>query len=480
MQKLLTGNEIFDHIADIGFGSSIAILDITRFESIRFLNSLFRNSPHKENILVVSCEPVDTPFQLKRISLDRFHDLTELSIEMEKYRRTVGKHGVIIHYYLPHILVKENEEIVLKMIEYWLTKQPTEETVQFFTLPQATFPFFEKKLQSLVSGAISINILRTDKERCLSFQILRACRPEFHMGEFPFIIEDERLLIKWGEVFTDTLPREEETAIKDRIDYLKTNLYSISISRSGTHGTTEGLNSYDGWLLSQLIGRRLDDIELYFPEDIDEVLRKLAIWNLRGIVKFENAEPRTPSPPKKHLNFRTRFALALPTTISLRLLKGRGEHTIPPNVYNALRRSVQAFVSTRLHEEGLKKELAELETYFQDITARATVIETFSELGEDLRYRFDLKYLPKMVSLALYYGYALKPRIFRISEDLFKIELRDCFICSDLKSDTPVCQLLTGTIVGLCNIVFKRHFSCNEVQCKAAGDRSCVFHLRMK
>jgi predicted hydrocarbon binding protein len=72
----------------------------------------------------------------------------------------------------------------------------------------------------------------------------------------------------------------------------------------------------------------------------------------------------------------------------------------------------------------------------------------------------------------------LKPRISKMSEDLFKIELRGCFICSGVKSENPACQLLIGTFVGCCSVVFKERFSCKEVQCKASGDKSCVFFLR--
>jgi len=479
MSKLLTGNEVFDYIADIGIGSSIAVLDITRFESMLFLNSLLRNSPNRDQIIVVSCEPLDTAFQLRRINLDRFRDPTELSLEMEKCRQLAGDQGIVIHHYLPHVLVKESEDLVLRMIEYWLMKQPAMETTQFFTLPKATFSLFEKRLQALVSGVISINVMKTDKERLLSFQVLGACRPEYHMQEFPFVAEEGRLLIKWKDAFTDTLPREEEPAIRNRIEYLRMNLYSTKIIRGDTYPESEELSLYVRWLLSQLIGWRLQEVARYFPEEIDEILRRLALWNLKDFVRFEVVSPQKPPPPKRHLHFRTRFALSLPTKFSLQFLRRR-QHTIPISVYDALRRSVQAFISDHLREEDLKKELAEFETYFQDMTARSAAVETFNKLGEDLRYDFALKYVPKILSLAIYYGYGVKPRISRLSEDLFSIEVPDCFICSDVKSEVPVCQLLIGTIVGCCSVIFKERFSCNEVQCKASGDRSCVFHLRKR
>ncbi|MBS7626034.1 hypothetical protein KEJ51_03180 [Candidatus Bathyarchaeota archaeon] len=468
---------MFDHIANISFGYSLAVLDITRFESLQFLNALLGASPCRDKILVMSCEPVDTPFKVKRVDLDKLHDPTDLSIEVDRCRRAVGRHGILIHHYLPHIIVKEGEELVLRMIEYWLMKQPSDETAHFFTLPQATFPFFEKKLQALVSGVISINVLGSGKGRVLSFQILRTCRPEFHMEDFPFIVDRGRLLIKWGDTFTDTLPSEGENVIKERVEYLKANFNTLKITRSSAAQPSERLSTYDRWLLSQIMGWTLTDVGHYFPESINELLRKLAVWNLRGLIKFEPTEPKVYPQLSKYLRLRSRFALALPTRAALLFLKRR-HHTIPMKVYHALRRSVQAFISERMDENDLARELSELETYFQDMTARSAAIETYRELGQDPSFIFNLKYLPKLVSLAMYYGYALNPKIQRISDDLYEIEVRDCFICSGVQSESPVCQLLVGTIVGCCSICYKDRFACNEVKCKASGDKSCIFYLR--
>ncbi|MCJ7760355.1 hypothetical protein MUP59_04345 [Candidatus Bathyarchaeota archaeon] len=475
--KLLSGNDVFDHISEIRCGNSVLIRDITRFESMFFLSSLFRRSPHKDNILVVSCETVDTPFELRRISLDRFQDPTELSIEMERCRQRVGNQGIVIHHYLPHVLVKESEDLVLRMIEYWLMKQTSAGPCQFFTLPQATFPMFEKKLQSLVSGVININTLKTAKERFLTFQILGVCLPEYHMEEFPFTVEDQRLLIKWGDEFTDSLPLDEEDAIKARIDYLNENFHSTRIVRDEACASTERLGPYDRWLLLQLVGWRLEDVATYFPERLVDTLRRLGEWNLKGLVRFEQVEVHTPPSLGKRLRLKTELALSLPVRVSLGILRRR-QHTIPIQVYNALRRSVQAFASEKFGEEALRKDLADFETYFQDVTARTAAIEAFNELGEDIRINIDLDYLPKLLSMAIYYGYGLKAKISKVSEGFFKIELRDCFVCEGTKSENPVCHLLVGTMVGCCSVVFKKRFSCKEIECKASGEKSCIFHLK--
>jgi len=51
-------------------------------------------------------------------------------------------------------------------------------------------------------------------------------------------------------------------------------------------------------------------------------------------------------------------------------------------------------------------------------------------LGEDARLKWDIKYLPKIITLTLYYGYKLIPKIKQISEEEYHITIKDCFICS--------------------------------------------------
>jgi hypothetical protein len=284
--------------------------------------------------------------------------------------------------------------------------------------------------------------------------------------------------VRWGDEFTDKLPKEEEAEIQSKIDFLQKNVHSLKVIKSKQ---TQNLSPYDNWLLSQIQDRQLDDIYIFFPEKFEDILSKLARWNIRGFIKFENFKSKPP-PPVKPLSRFSKFALSLPTGISLFFLRKRS-HTIPIRVYHTLRNSVESFLAEQIPEFDFNREharaLNEIETYFQELTARMSAIQTHSELGEDARLKWDMKYLPKIITLTLYYGYKLVPKIKQISEEEYKITIKDCFICSKIKSENkPVCHLLAGTIMGSCAVVFKEKFDCYEAKCKALGDEACEFILK--
>ncbi|MEM4246232.1 MAG: V4R domain-containing protein, partial [Candidatus Bathyarchaeia archaeon] len=390
---------------------------------------------------------------------------------LENIRHDQGDHAVIIHNYLPPLLIKEDEERVLKLIESWKEKILHNQRVEFFTLPKNTFPLFEKKLQAITVGAISLRLVKTEKEKYLTFQISGSCRPEFHLEEFPFIVKDNRLLVRWGDEYTDKIPCGDE-AFLQRLNYLREKRQRIRISE-GREAMI--VNPADRWLLSQIKGKMLDEVCLIYPELCDEIMDKLAQWNILGAVRFEEQAANPPPPLKEGLSILTRFALHLPTPISLMFLQRRS-HTIPLEVYNTLRKSVEAFISTQAPECSLI-ELDDLETSFQEMTARLTAMKTYQKLKEDPRQRLPIKHLPKILSLAIFYGYRMKPQTRRIGENEFEVSIPDCFICKGQKGNEPACKLLSGTILGACAFVFKEKFSCREVRCKAMGDPSCIFQL---
>ncbi len=478
MAKLLTHNEIFDHISDIRRDSNILLLDETRFESILFLNTLLSKINKKNDAVMISCEPLETDFKIDKIELEKIPDLTTLSVEIASARsgQKFGEVGIIIHNYLPHILVRDGEESVLRMIEHWLTHKSSTNITEFFTLPQSTFPNFEKKLRSLTNGTIVIELNMVGEQRMLTFSIHKSCKPEYHMEKFPFVRKDGRLLIKWGEDFTDKLPKEGKEEIEEKTKFLKENLNSLIIQKSKTTGDLSP-SPYDRWMLSQIQEKPLKEVFIIFPEMFEDILSKLARWNIRGLIKFEKCK-ESPTPPVRPLGLLSKVALSLPVQIGIPFLRRRS-HTIPIRVYHTLRESVESFISEQMPDLDFHKELQEVEMYFQELTARRSAIQTFDELGEDIRLKWDLKLLPKVVSLTLFYGYKLKPKIKQISEGEYDLIFKDCFICSKIESEQPCCQLLTGTIVGCCAVVFKEKFICNETECKAIGDDACVFNLKI-
>ncbi len=128
----------------------------------------------------------------------------------------------------------------------------------------------------------------------------------------------------------------------------------------------------------------------------------------------------------------------------------------------------------------LNRYLTELEKHFQDMTARVTAVNKLLRNKESPQIQFDLKYLPKMLSITFYYGYRLKVKINKVNDWEYILKVPDCFICNGIKSNNPVCHILEGTVTGSCGILFKKKFECNEIECKAMDADTCTFQILRK
>lgn len=157
MRPFKTGHELFDTISNFKSGSLITVLDETYSESLDFLNALLNNK--NLPVYVLAPHEVETPFEI--IKIDVTKSLNDINLTVASVREKIKK-GVIIHRYLPYVLLKENENAFLRMLNYWSSKVADTELVEFFILPQGTFMPFEKKLQAVTDGVI---VIKVEKDR---------------------------------------------------------------------------------------------------------------------------------------------------------------------------------------------------------------------------------------------------------------------------------------------------------------------------
>ncbi len=487
MPKVVTSNEVFDYIADFSTGSVILVLDETRFESALFLNSLF--SPSKSDVIVISPQQAESPFKALKIAPNDLVDLNAANHFVEEVRAKIRPGSVVIHEYLPHLLVRETEDEVLRMVEFLIGRVGEAGTLEFITLPEGTFPAFEKKLQALVHGTVHIKLRRDEKEGHLSLSIANACKPEYHLKEIPFRIQEGRFLLKWGDTFTDRLPRELGLELEERIKYLKSNLTGLMIAAG--EGDNSRLEQYEYWLLSQVIGKRLIDVQLLFPDKFDDVLKLVAKLSFDDHLRFQPSvddefllKPTRDEairigtlegPPKSGLSLRNKLALRLPTPLSLWLLQ-KSTHYITSDGYYAFKRSVESFLALVPGQKALSERLEEVEKLFAEITARTISVERLVRNREDPRVKFDLKYLPRCIVLTIFSAFHCKPSVEK-DGDRLKVVMKDCPVCAHQRRDKPMCGVVSATIVGMCGVAFKEPFSCEEIQCSATGNPSCVFLL---
>jgi len=138
-----TGHEIFDEISGFQIGSTICIFDETHTESLLFLEALL--SKMKDTpICLLASQPMETSFRLINTEIEK--PLNDINLSVAKLREEVET-GIIIHHYLPHILLRVSEDEVLKMLEYWMQKISGKDFIEVFTLPKETYPTFEKRLK---------------------------------------------------------------------------------------------------------------------------------------------------------------------------------------------------------------------------------------------------------------------------------------------------------------------------------------------
>ena len=469
-RKFKTGHEVFDELTDLNLGSSVLVLDETHFESLRFLNALLKDA----HLFAVQSPEVE--FETHKLDL-RERVLNDLNILIGKFRRSI-KGRIIIHHYLPNLLVKEEENRILAMLEDWMTRTREKSLVELYTLPQGTFPNFERKLQSLCDGAIIIKIKKRAETYQSVFTLAGICKPEFHFLEYPYTFEDGKLLIKWRERFTDRVPREDKSQIDERKNFLRRNLHSLQIIKGRT--SPQFKNPIDYLVYTQIIERKIHFLQLLFPEAFEEILEKIARWNILDYIKLKKVDRPKIKPMKKHISIKTKLALSIPTKISSKLLRPGVHHIVPVDVYQAVREASVAFSSVIISalREPVKIKMSELEKFYQEMGARITAVESIQRVGEDPRNKLNLKYIPKIISIALLSGFDTASITEKEGKNVFKIRIKDCPMCKGVKRTEMVCQGLTGTLVGACSVTFKEKFSCREIKCKAVGDDECVFILR--
>ncbi|MEM3506807.1 MAG: 4-vinyl reductase, partial [Candidatus Bathyarchaeia archaeon] len=76
------------------------------------------------------------------------------------------------------------------------------------------------------------------------------------------------------------------------------------------------------------------------------------------------------------------------------------------------------------------------------------------------------------------HGWGLNAKVKKESENVYTIDIKECYLCKDTESKKPVCLILSGIIEGMLAITLKKRFLCEEIKCKSMGDKSCVFLLK--
>lgn len=476
MSRFYTGHEIFDEIVTINHGSSILMLDESFMEAKNLLLTLLKKA-----------RPFDFVFQKVETLNGQILTVGDLSlgdasVTINKLRSD-AKSSTIIHSYFPDFIIKYEPEAFLRLLGTWRDQIRDNKTVEFYILPKGAFQNVEKKIMSIVEGVIEIKVKREGKSLGLSFTVMRCCKPEWHLHEFRYKIEDSKILIEWEGEYTDKLPTITLDEIKHRIEGYKRDLTFLKVEVGS--GVPISLSSRDYWLMSQVKGKDLFSLRMLFYDRFDEILEKIARWHIMGYIRVVKGDKKFAEEKsfqiRKELGWKTKLALKLPLKVTLYLLRSREFRKVPVDVYAAEKRALFEFLKiffgdrTELNIESLDS-ILEMEERFHEMVGRIKALKDIQHI-EDGGVYVDTKYLPKIIKMVLRAGYKLDCDIDEVSPNTFLIRMDHCFFCDGIESIRPVCRAISGALTGACSITFKRKINCKEIKCKALGDRSCIFEL---
>lgn len=284
--------EDIDSIFRLYRGAFYLILDQSHYESLIFLSALFRQLRNNSvyEIVLLSTQEVNLPFKLEVIDFDKL-SLNDISIMVNKLRDSSSNRGIIIHHYLPSLLVKENEDSILRMLEFWRGRARDSGTIEFFTLPSSVYSV-EKKLESMVDGTINIKVINSNKGE-YNLLVKKACAPRYHMTEFSITINNSVVRIvrpKITEPKSNVAIREITESRASDIRYISAHYRFLRVKVTPQFFVAE-LPKGDRDLIMEINGKNLAEIRSMFPRVFNStLLPKIAKWESEGVIKLERCQ----------------------------------------------------------------------------------------------------------------------------------------------------------------------------------------------
>jgi predicted hydrocarbon binding protein len=114
--------------------------------------------------------------------------------------------------------------------------------------------------------------------------------------------------------------------------------------------------------------------------------------------------------------------------------------------------------------------------------AGSSTIRHLVEHNEGIRALAENKDIPKIdkirAILAYYSANANRPPLFEVGETMAVYRVPDCTLCDGIKTTKSYCTYIAGVFEGGARYIagFK-HARCEEVDCKAKGDKECVYEI---
>ena len=473
------GHSVFDEIMKLRPGMTVLLVDETFTEGWQFLRTLLQ--PVGENkVELFSGRYQNMAPGLTTVVLDSLQDL---SIQVNQLRRS-KKRRVMIHGYLPELLVKHNSDEVLKLLEIWQKEVNISGNLEFYLLPRNTFESFEKKARSIVDTTIDIHIAREGGQLRYFITPVRTNDPKYHLKNIQYEIRDGRLYLEWNGVLVDKLPK-----LRLNVKDVKKSLTSMEdrYMVKSFEINPERLTLYDYVILSTIDRLKISEIRQLYPDLWDSMSEKIAEWVVTGVVKLEEVEPGPSYSRRTNLKLKNRLLLSVPPWLAIRLVSiskgflGKRVRTVPLDAHLAVLAAVKRVIDyAALKNSGLMEDVRLATYYFGELSARETALEYVKRLEGTPYTVFRLRDAPKLIAITLKAGWGLNIDFTYSSQEGWVFEVKDCHLCKDVKSEVHFCdKFVSSVVVGVLGVCLKRRAICSEISCRAMGANKCVFRCSL-
>ncbi|MEM2095268.1 MAG: V4R domain-containing protein [Candidatus Caldarchaeum sp.] len=470
-----TGHSVFDQIVKLRPGMTVLVADETFSEARSFLRALLKK--RRDSVVeVVSARYHQTGAGQAVVSTEGLQDL---SIHVNQRRRQErGK--ILLHTYLPELLVRHNPDEVLKLFEIWQKDVFMSKTVEFYLIPKNTFTEFEKKARAIVDSVIDLSVVRNDGQFVYYMMPIRGCDPQFHLKNIRYEIIHDKLLIEWNGILLEDLPSGPVS-----VESIKKMLESKEDRLVFTLGDVgpDIMPLSDYVVLTGLEGSRLSTFKSLYPDVWPEIEEKLAGWIASGVVKVMEVDPEPSGKARIGLRLRSRFLLLIPTKMALRLafipriFIGKKVQMVPLEAHLAVLEAMRRVIEyTSAKRPDFLADARAATYYFGQLSARKTALEYVRRLEGSNAGKFESKHVPKLVALTLKAGWGLDASFTTSTKNSWVFDIKNCHLCEGVSSDSPFCdKFVSGVVIGVLSVCLKTKVDCFEMTCRAMGADRCSF-----
>ncbi|MDJ0271348.1 MAG: hypothetical protein NYU39_02045 [Aigarchaeota archaeon] len=431
-ERFKTGNKEFDEIVKFTGGSAVLVLDESFAEGRNFIQRLFAKMPIME---IISPRGSSESRMVLHVEVD---NLQSLSIQVNTVRKT-HQPMILLHLYLPDILVKHGEENVLRMINFWLDEIRRNGHLEFFIIPKHTFTDFERKLLAIVDGALELSVERKQSGYETFFTPIRLSDDRHKLKPVSYVIDDGKLLVR-PEVQTP-----ESTL--SRIRQLLMSGEEVKVVCTGKHAGKISLNHY--FLLREVSGWSLSWVREAFWDELDDVLKSLGILYDTGVVKFVTIPVDKSFLNEKVGNYGQKLAVVFTAA------------------FEELAETTTDYLN---HDKDLQ--LGQALSYLRQLYAR---LYAYSRAYME-SISFDTL-LAEMLRELL----GLKADVKKKSSKIFVVEVKSCPVCGELDTieNQQHCQeTFSPILIGAAKAVLKTGVEVSEMECIGKGGKKCVFLIK--